>query len=207
MRLFTAIVPHRVALDHLTFALEQVLPNTTAISRTLAPRENWHLTCAFYGEVGEGSLEVLTESLTDLAAATPAPELALAGAGRFRGLIAWIGVANQTDLLSNLMQKANQLLGSDQPKPSHARRHQQPAAAPRAHLTISRHANAPGWAEAIRALSVYRGPAWQATELVLMRSELGKGRAGHPLYTPIHHAPFADLPQPGTTPTNQPPVL
>jgi 2'-5' RNA ligase len=63
--------------------------------------------------------------------------------------------------------------------------------APRPHLTVTRAADRPATALALQALSVYAGPSWLVSEVVLMRSELGMGAGRHALHTHLATIPLA----------------
>lgn len=120
--------------------------------------------------------------------------LQLSGAGMFSARTLWIGVGGATEALGALL--GEELLEGE----SRERR--------RAHLTVARvSARAPRprrrrrgeepppdptqllLAETVRALSVYRGPTWEVTELELIESQLGQGRSGGP-----RHEVLATLP-------------
>ena len=180
MRLFAALpLPGPVA-DHLAAALVTVRDNSGPLVR-FSPRENWHITLSFYGEQPEGAIEDLVAHLAR-AASIPAPVLELAGAGAFQHRHLYVGVHGGT-ALEGLMSAA--ALG--EPESPH-----------RPHVTIAKTRNRDRFGEAklvagdiISALAVYRGPAWQPDAVTLFLSELGKGRSGHPLYTPLETIPFA----------------
>ncbi|WP_367179064.1 2'-5' RNA ligase family protein, partial [uncultured Corynebacterium sp.] len=42
----------------------------------------------------------------------------------------------------------------------------------------------------VRALSVYEGPSWRATEIELVQSRLGEGRSGGPLHEVVATVPL-----------------
>ncbi|HKJ82576.1 MAG TPA: RNA 2',3'-cyclic phosphodiesterase [Mariprofundaceae bacterium] len=64
------------------------------------PKENWHLTLGFFGDVNGGEVVDLAEALEDCAARSPVQHLCLRDVGMFPNLnrpkVFWIGVA-QTD--------------------------------------------------------------------------------------------------------------
>lgn len=175
MRVFAALRPAEHVLDQLQFALESVRANAPELR--WSPRENWHITTAFYGEVPEGALADLASALGDVASDADAMRLHLAGSGVFSGRTLWIGVAGEgTDTLRTLMAHCAGVCGVTE--------HRQ-----RAHLTVARTGRRTRGADLtalVRALSVYSGPDWSARELLLYASEPGAGRAGAPHYTALH---------------------
>src|SRR5699024_5015151 len=112
--------------------------------------------------------------------------LHLSGAGSFSGRTLWIGVGGEVSRLESLMRE--ELLGEPdrERRRAHltvARATARPPRPPRGRTRSSAPAPAPArilLADAVRALSVYRGPAWESTELELVAPHLGQGRFGGP---------------------------
>jgi len=79
-RLFVAVRPPEVALDDLAGVLDDDLAGWPG-GGILAGRARWHVTIAFIGEVADPgpSIDALGRAVVGVAA----PELRLAGAGRF----------------------------------------------------------------------------------------------------------------------------
>ena len=108
-RLFAAIDPPDSARQHLASAVADAgLPNRLL---RLADPEQWHITVAFYGEVGEQMVTELTERLERAAGRTPAMTLAITGAGTFpanaaQGRVLWTGVTGDSELLVRLADRA-----------------------------------------------------------------------------------------------------
>lgn len=195
MRAFVSIRPSADARQHLENALDEVRL-TAGQSLRWGDADQWHLTLAFQAEVPSGAAEDVLEDLAAIAAQHQPLELHLSGAGVFNGRALWIGVGGETERLASLMRE--DLLG----EVDRERR--------RAHLTVARvSARAPRprrrrsrWAlpepdptemllaNTVRALAVYRGPSWRATELELVTSELGTGRFGGPLHEVIGTVPL-----------------
>lgn len=195
MRVFVALRPSPAALEHLDAALEDVRAAAGRALRWGDP-EQWHLTLAFRADLPDGAVEDALARLTSLAAGHPPMSLQLSGAGVFSARTLWMGVGGATESLAALMGEP--LLEGE----LRERR--------RAHLTVARvSARAPRpprrrrrgeapppdptqllLAEAVRALSVYRGPVWQATELELVRSTLGQGRSGGPRHEVLAAVPL-----------------
>lgn len=173
MRLFAALVPPDPVLDHLEAALDGVRSGPAGALRWV-PRENLHLTLAFYGEVADGAVPDLTAALAQVAATERAPELQLSGAGSFSGRTLWVGVGGEVGLVRTLMARSAEVreAGEDD-------------GPPRPHVTVARggrRSRGLDLSGAVRALSVYRGPTWRAGEIVLLSSHLGEGPGGAPRY-------------------------
>ena len=181
MRLFAALVPPARVLDHLEGALETVRSGPADALRWV-PRENLHLTLAFYGEVPDGAAPDATAALAELAAGSGAPELALSGAGAFGGRTLWVGVGGEVSAVKQLLAGAAQV-----------RQDRDDDGAPRPHVTVARtgrRARGLDLGPAVLALSVYRGPAWRVEEITLLASRLGEGREGAPRYEVLDAFPL-----------------
>ncbi|HEV6955000.1 MAG TPA: RNA 2',3'-cyclic phosphodiesterase [Promicromonospora sp.] len=188
MRLFTAVVPPPDVLDHLRLAVDGV-PATPR----WVPRENLHITLAFYADLPAGTVPELCEDLSDVARKHGPVDLRLRGAGSFGARVLWIGVDGATDALRDLA--ADCLAASPREVPDDVKPH-------RAHLTVARAragqvrpprgrdrwGRRPGGEPrsalepAAQALSVYAGPAWTADTFVLVESHPGEGPQGGPRY-------------------------
>jgi RNA 2',3'-cyclic 3'-phosphodiesterase len=181
LRLFLAIDPPAVALEHLgTFAdgLGTVRSGVRVTARSL-----WHITLAFIGEVPDERLERAVAAVDRAASTAPADTKArLAGGGRFgrgRFTILWAGVDGDLDPLRRAAVRGLK-----------SRRLPFDAARFHPHLTLAR----PGDkvpAEVVdadlTALSTYEGPQWTIDRIVLYRSHLGP----KPWYEPLHVAACA----------------
>lgn len=176
MRLFAALVPPVRVLEHAERALAGVRSGRAATLRWV-PRENLHLTLAFYGDVPEGSVPDLTAGLAALAATSSAPDIWLRGAGAFAGRTLWLGLAGEVRGVQGLMGDARDLLTDETDD-----------GPPRPHVTVartgrrSRDLDAAVLADTVRALAVYRGPAWRPAAITLLSSHLGEGQGGAPRY-------------------------
>jgi 2'-5' RNA ligase len=135
------------------------------------PREQWHVTVAFYAEVADSLTEELADRLSRAAARTPAPRLRLAGAGAFPAgsrpaRVLWCGLAGDVETVKRLAERAvaaGRRTGLDLEN----RRF-------RPHLTLARARREPvDMNAAVSALSAYSGPEWTADELHLVESHLG----------------------------------
>jgi 2'-5' RNA ligase len=170
VRLFVAAVPPPAALLHLAGALPRDLPGGL---RWLEP-ERWHLTLAFLGEVPEQRLGTLTAALGAAAVPGEGYGLRLAGAGTFpprgRPTVLWVGIESTVDGAADRLGVAAGAVA----------RAARGAGVPverrpfRAHLTVGR------WRPGdtvdrgvVEALRDYRGPAFELTCYVLVRTFLG----------------------------------
>ncbi|WP_454044124.1 RNA 2',3'-cyclic phosphodiesterase [Cellulosimicrobium sp. Marseille-Q8652] len=201
MRIFAAVYPDVAASDHLDLALgavrahEASRPDGAPLVRW-TPRELWHVTVAFYGEVPDGAVPDLVDALAEVARATPALELGLHGAGVFDRRVLWVGVGGPRADLDHL--RTLSASAAEAGAAAGARVDRRPRQ--RAHLTVARAAagarqadrragrrgrpTGPTLRDALEvpaaALAVYDGPRWQATRLAVVASDLGAGR-------PVHH--------------------
>lgn len=157
--------------------------------------ESWHVTLAFYGDVGDGRAELIAGSLADVAAGVEPFALHLSGAGVFAHRTLWAGVGGDLDAVHALVagcRAAGEEVGA---RPDDRERS-------RPHLTLGRvppsrggtrrrdrAAPAPGDL-LVHALAVYRGPVWPVEELVLAESLPGEGRGGGPRYRPLGSWPL-----------------
>lgn len=202
MRVFVALRPAAPALEHLAAALEDVRATSWPALRWGDP-EQWHLTLAFRPDLPEGAVEAVLADLAAVAARHSPLSLQLSGAGVFSARTLWIGVGGQTEQLAALMGE-HLLEAADRPGGDGRERR-------RAHLTVARVSSrapraprrrtrgaAPSadptqllLAEVVRALSVYRGPLWQAEQLELVASEIGGGRSGGPRHEVLGTVPLA----------------
>lgn len=192
MRLFAAVRPAGPALDHLESALAAVGPGHGQLRWTV--RENWHVTLAFYGEVPEGAVDELAAGLERLTADSPSPRLVLRGAGVFSGRTLWVGTGGELAELVALCHGAREV-GAEVLGRAEERERVRP------HLTVgrqlpsgrqsARRGRVRGEADEVaRALAVYEGPAWDATEVLLVRSQPGRGAHGGPLYEDLFAFPL-----------------
>lgn len=220
MRVFAGVWPDLSVREHLASALVTALgvdPETApgrsgpdGVRWTAA--ENWHVTLAFYGDLGEGRVELLADALAEVAAGSGPFALRLAGAGVFAHRTLWAGVGGDLDAVHDLVEgcrEAGDALGARQDDRVRSRPHltlgRVPPRGPRRRGRREDPGPDPG-DQLVHALAVYRGPTWPVTELVLAESLPGEGRAGGPLYRPLGRwalgAPHGAAPvtSPGTAP-------
>jgi 2'-5' RNA ligase len=179
MRLFVAAYPPTEVCDHLQRRLTDLHVTVAAgrgVNTRLARRETWHVTLAFLGEVAEqraGDVPGAIQRAVDgwRVGAPDAPELRLAGGGRFgrgRFTILWVGVDGDQEGLEALSRHVRRELQRD--RLPYDNRPFKP------HLTIARPGDRLDRAavEADRAvLADYRGPAWPVETVELVCSHLG----------------------------------
>jgi len=202
MRLFAAVWPPDDVLDHLDLALASVRAAGQSSLLRWAARETWHLTAAFYGELPDGVVPALTEELASGVVGQAPFTLNLHGAGLFSHRTLWVGVGGDVDAQHRLAATC-----ADAGESAGAWHDDRPRDRP--HLTIGRvrpgsrpprrraspsGATAPSGrrgadddaaAALVRAMSVYDGPSWTVSEVLLVESRPGAGRGGGPLYVPV----------------------
>lgn len=226
MRLFAALRPPEHVLGHLRLALEAVEPRGLGNGPPplrWTPVSQWHITLAFYGEIPDGALPELAAALAEVAHAGNPLDLELTGAGSFHGQTLWAGVhdtsaAGRARGLIELMAACEQAGAGISPEQPRDRR--------RAHLTLARISSrnhhdrraarmqrrqragkparqrrneppAVDMSAIVRALAVYRGPVWRATEIELLTSQLGGGPSGGARHEVVARLPLgATIQQP-----------
>ena len=150
MRLFVAVRPPPGAVADLRARL----------ARWPSAPERWHLTLAFLGEPA-GPDEV-DEQLRAALAGSEAFDLRLEGSGTFgRQGPVWVGVGGDVDALHDLQSDVARAVG--------AAGVQLERKAYRPHLTVGRRGH-----PSPAALAGYRGPSWPASEVELVRSDVGR---------------------------------
>ncbi|WP_454049043.1 RNA 2',3'-cyclic phosphodiesterase [Cellulomonas sp. Marseille-Q8402] len=203
MRVFAGLWPSPEVRRHLATALvtavgvdpEEAPGRSGPEGVRWTAAENWHVTLAFYGDVGEGRVEQLADDLAEVAAGGEPFDLALTGAGVFAHRTLWAGVGGDVAAVHALVdgcRDAGEAIGARQDDRVRSR----------PHLTLGRVAQPRGGRRRrdlavpdpgdvlVHALAVYRGPRWPVRELVLAESVPGEGRAGGPLYRPLRTWPL-----------------
>ncbi len=182
MRLFVALAPPPAVLDELDAAVAPLRAARPDLRWT--SRDAWHITLAFLGEVSETAEPRLTPRLDRATARHHQFRLAFAGAGAFssagRARVLWCRLSgDDREVASLAMSVAAAARRAGAPVPDEGR-------AFRPHLTLAR-CRVPADARAlVAALSEYRGPAWTADRIHLIRSRPG----GQPRYTTLGSWPL-----------------
>ncbi|MEU0114934.1 RNA 2',3'-cyclic phosphodiesterase [Streptomyces bobili] len=181
MRLFAAVLPPQDVTGELAteVAALKKLPGADRLRWTGRP--GWHLTLAFYGEVGEEAVPDLSARLERAARRTAPFALALRGGGQFgHGRALWTGVAGgvaELRLLAGRAEAAGRKAGVDL---GEHRRY-------KAHLTVARSREALDPHPYVDSLHGFAGREWTVRELTLVRSDLPRsGVPGEqPHYVPV----------------------
>ncbi|WP_092623862.1 RNA 2',3'-cyclic phosphodiesterase [Jiangella sp. DSM 45060] len=191
MRLFAAIEPSPEAVAQLAAAVDGVRDDVLRWSDPAG----WHLTLAFYGEVGVDQVDELTERLARAARRHPATRARIAGAGRFGRTVLWAGIDGDGAALRALAGSAGAAgrrtgVGTDDRQRF------------RPHVTLARargdargrgdvrgrgDARGRGGADLrpyVARLASYAGPWWDAGAVTLFRSHPG-GPGHSPRYEPL----------------------
>jgi 2'-5' RNA ligase len=205
MRVFAGLWPSPEVSEHLRSALVSAVgvDPVTAPGRgedgvRWSAAECWHVTLAFYGDLGDGRVEDLADVLAAAAAGAGPLALHLTGAGVFAHRTLWTGVGGDVEAVHDLVaacRDAGDAVGARQDERVRSRPHltlgRATPGGPDRRRSRARRASAPDPADLlVHALSVYRGPTWQVDELVLTASRPGEGRAGGPLYEHLGRWPL-----------------
>ncbi len=167
MRLFVAVVPPPVVVDHLSAALEPLRLRIEAERLRWVPAASWHLTLSFLGEVDDARRPQLDERLSRAARRNQPGRLRLRGGGRFGGRVLWVGVEGERETLVRTAASAA-AAARRSGIPVEERRY-------RPHLTVGRAREPFDLRAEVAALRDYQGPDWTASEIALVRSRLGGG--------------------------------
>lgn len=188
MRLFVAITPTVGALEEVDMLAAPLRPAWPALRWTGV--EAWHITLAFLGEVSDGVLPALRTRLERAARRHPSLELSIAGGGAFpaaaRARVLWAGLNGDHDALAALAASvAAGARRAGAPSPDEGRRY-------RPHLTLARCRAPADVGPLVEALADLRGTTWTASQIQLVRSNLG----GQPRFEamgawPLGHGPGA----------------
>jgi len=171
MSLFVAIRPDEAALEDLDDALEPIRRLPVAAALRWQPVSQWHITLAFLGDADEDVTDEVAERIADLRLAAISGAR-LRGSGCFGRQILWIGIGD-ADALLRMSTAASAIpsrlrgLGLDIDRRPW-----------RGHLTVARARSGDARAPA-DVLAGYEGPAWDADELLVIRSTGGPRPAHH----------------------------
>jgi RNA 2',3'-cyclic 3'-phosphodiesterase len=181
VRLFVAVTPPPAAVEELWSAAAGVRAARSGLRWTRP--EQWHVTLAFLGEVGDGTRTDLTERLGRSAARHGPLTLALCSAGRFGDRVLWTRVSGDVEplrrLAASVRAAARRAGAAVEARPY------------RPHLTLARASGEADLRGAVGVLEAFSGRSWTATELRLVRSRLGAGPDGGALHEPLASWPLS----------------
>jgi 2'-5' RNA ligase len=181
MRLFVALTPPAdvvAELQAMVAALRELEPEL----RWSRP-EQWHLTLAFLGEVGDESRDELARRLGRAAGRYSPLSVSFGGGGRFGHRVLWTRVHGERDRLRRLADSVRAAA-----RRSGLATEQRPY---RPHLTLARATTAAvDLRPLVDALAPYQGSSWTADELHLVRSRLGAGPGGTALHETVRSWPL-----------------
>jgi 2'-5' RNA ligase len=179
VRLFVGVFPPVEVADHLAGQVARLRVGRAAaagVNPRLAPRERWHVTLAFLGEVPDDRLGAAQAAVGAAAARVRPFGVRLSGGGRFgrgRFAVLWVGLGGDLPHLDGLAGGVRRELRRARlpfdPKPL------------RPHLTLARPGGRVPAADVDadwESLRAYRGPDWTVSTVELVRSRAGP----HPHY-------------------------
>lgn len=186
MRLFAALVPPPDALEDLDEFLE-VRRGAAAFRWTAI--DQVHVTLAFLADVPDSSLDELVERLGRAVGRRTPFAAAIAGGGAFpdvaRARVLWAGLdvdeAGRVEL-DRLAAGARAAAVRSGVEVDGGRF--------RPHLTVARLGRPSEVTRWVRLLDAYRGPAWTAETVTLVRSHLGEGPRNRPRYEVVDEFPL-----------------
>lgn len=164
VRLFVAVWPPDQALAGLEAAVAPIASRHPELK--WQPRERWHITVTFIGDVGDEREPAARAAVERAVAAVPVGgPVRLAAAGTF-GRLLWVGLEPLPSPLQPLARACGRELRDA--RFALERRRWSP------HLTLARaRGEATGLLECRRALAGYAGPTWDVAELTLVASKPG----------------------------------
>ena len=173
MRLFVGVFPPGPAGADLARVTGALRVANVQVNTRLVPPERWHVTLAFLGEVDDHRLPDAAGAVRAAATGATPPTLRIAGGGRFgRGkfTLLWAGLDGDLGPLADRVRgelRRARLPFDRKPFAPHLTLARPGDRVPREDVDADR-----------AALGGYAGPAWVASELVLVRSHNGP----HPSY-------------------------
>jgi 2'-5' RNA ligase len=198
VRLFVALWPPPdviTELDELSRRLRATPPEPPVDHGAPSPAlrwatpERWHLTVAFLGEVADSQLPELQRRLARVSTRHPPLTLQFGGAGRFGDRVLFTKVTGDREPLQHLA--ASTAAAARRCGLSIEERRYHP------HLTLARARPGTRLRSLVEAVQDYRGTAWTASALVLVRSRLGTGPAGTATYQTLASWPLTGRRQTG----------
>ncbi|MFI0779743.1 RNA 2',3'-cyclic phosphodiesterase [Streptomyces sp. NPDC021212] len=163
MRLFAAVLPPEPVLTELGARVDALhrLPGADTLRWTERP--GWHLTLAFFGEVGDEARPELEARLARAAHRHHPHQVRLAGGGRFSDRALWVGVEGDPAALRRLADSAaagarRVGIAVNEDRPYHP------------HLTVARNRSTTRLAPFAEGLTGFAGRDWTVEELSLVHS-------------------------------------
>lgn len=183
MRVFVAVEPPEEVVEDLDAFLD---PRRDSGQVRWSPPAQWHLTLAFAGSAPSRVAEPLVEEVAGAAARHAPVELAVAGGGCFpdvtRARVLWAGVRGGAALepLARAVRSALAVVGAS------------PDGGPFVpHLTLGRFGGPPDDATRwVRVLDSYAGPAFTASDVVVVESHLPRERGHRPRHEVLARLPL-----------------
>lgn len=183
MRLFVALQPSLEAAEHLEDFLEARVDADPGL-RWASPAQ-WHVTLAFMGAAPDRVLDDLVEGVAAVAQRFAPPLLRISGGGCFPDVTAarvlWAGLSGGEDLapLTRSVRSAAAVVGAA------------PEGGPfRPHVTLGRFGRPTEATRWVRILDAYDGPAWTASEITVVYSQLPRERGRRPRHEVVATLPL-----------------
>jgi RNA 2',3'-cyclic 3'-phosphodiesterase len=182
VRMFVAVIPPVVAVEHLDDFLE--VRREAGPFRWTLP-EHFHLTLAFLEDVADHQVDELSERLGAAAARRVPMTVSLSGGGAFphvgQARVLWAGLQGETEL--GRLATGARLAAARSGVVVDGQRF-------RPHLTIARLSRPVEASRWVKLLGSYAGPAWELTEVELVASYLGEGPRRRPRYETVATFPL-----------------
>jgi RNA 2',3'-cyclic 3'-phosphodiesterase len=180
VRLFAAVQLPPEVVAHLEAAVASHRDDTL---RWTTP-DSWHVTLAFYGQVDDSRVPDLKRRLTRAATRYPVLLIRLTGAGRFGQRTLWVGCAGD---VASMRALARSVAAAGRRVGAAAQESQRF----KAHVTVARAPEPVDLRPYVDRLGSYRGPAWTAAAVTLVRSHLGGGENRRARYETLSSHPLA----------------
>ena len=149
------------------------------------PPQQWHVTLAFLGEIGEDVVTALSARLERVSRRHGPMRLRLESAGRFDNRVLWLGVGGDRDALRRLAASVSAAAGRGGIAREHGRF--------RPHLTVARARERTELRPVVDRLADGSGPWWSAEHMTLYSSRIGPVVEHTPIRTwPLHAGGAAD---------------
>lgn len=173
MRLFAALDPPEEVIDAIALWWTEACVNLPAGEWRDIPKQNWHLTLAFYGDVDGDCYDDLAEALAQCAHEAAPITLRLEGFGVFprpdRARVFWIGIGNGGDTGLRGLARCCRRQGF-----ANVRKQTAKLEPFRGHITLARRRGLPGpiTPACLAQMPEVTADQWQADCLRLYQSEL-----------------------------------